>query len=117
MGGYTWFLWHNREISYRSALDFTINRRQQQLYQAKGIDLQLWESLIEEANALRRETKTVAEEYDVDWNEKADEQDERVTEALKHQRRQKERKERDRKKEEEEEEEKDTHGGRWVCAY
>jgi hypothetical protein len=110
MGGYTWFLYHNREISYRSALDFTINRRQQQLYQAKGIDLQLWESLIEEANSLRRETKTVAEEYDVDWNEKADEQDERVTEALKHQRKQKERHiDRDRKKEEEEE--KDTHGG------
>ncbi|CRG92276.1 Kinase D-interacting substrate of 220 kDa [Talaromyces islandicus] len=107
MGGYTWFLYHNREISYRSALDFTINRRQQQLYQAKGIDLQLWESLIEEANALRRETKTVAEEYDVDWNEKADEQDERVTEALKHQRKHKERKDRGRKKEGEE---KDTHG-------
>lgn len=106
MGGYTWFLYHNREISYRSALDFTINRRQQQLYQAKGIDLQLWESLIEEANSLRRETKTVAEEYDVEWDEKADEQDERVTEALKHQRKQKERKDPDRKKEEE----KDTHG-------
>lgn len=110
MGGYTWFLYHNREISYRSALDFTINRRQQQLYQAKGIDLQLWESLIEEANSLRREIKTVAEEYDVDWDETADEQDERVTEALKHERRQKERKERSHKKEEEEEEaEEDKH--------
>jgi hypothetical protein len=83
MVGYAWFLYHNREISYRSALDFTVNRRQQKLYQMKGVDLHLWESLIEEGNALRREIKTVAEEYDVDWNEKADEQDQCVTNALK----------------------------------
>ncbi|EED24475.1 conserved hypothetical protein [Talaromyces stipitatus ATCC 10500] len=102
MGGYAWFLYHNREISYRSALDFTVNRRQQKLYQARGIDLQVWESLIEEANALRREIKTVAEEYDVDWDERGDEEDERVTEALKHERRQKERREEAERKQEKE---------------
>lgn len=107
MGGYAWFLYHNREISYRSALDFTVNRRQQKLYQARGIDLQVWESLIEEANALRREIKTVAEEYDVDWDERGDEEDERVTEALKHERRQKERREEAERKQEKEEERKD----------
>lgn len=106
MGGYAWFLYHNREISYRSALDFTVNRRQQKLYQARGIDLQVWESLIEEANSLRREIKTVAEEYDVDWDERGDEEDERVTEALKHERRQKERKEEAERKQEKEDESK-----------
>jgi hypothetical protein len=107
MGGYAWFLYHNREISYRSALDFTVNRRQQKLYQTRGIDLQLWESLIEEANALRREIKTVAEEYDVDWDERGDEEDERVTEALKHERRQKERREEAERKQEKEDDRKD----------
>lgn len=110
MGGYTWFLYHNREISYRSALDFTVSRRQQKLYQARGIDLQVWESLVEEANALRREIKTVAEEYDVDWDERKDEEDERVTEALKHERRLKERKGRRERKEGEEGEEEGEEG-------
>ncbi|KAL3475649.1 hypothetical protein BJX99DRAFT_156666 [Aspergillus californicus] len=92
MGGYLWFLYHNREISYRSALDFTINARQKKLYQLKGIDLQLWENLIYEGNALRREIMTIASEYDKEWDEKLDEQDESVTEALRHERNQKKRK-------------------------
>ena len=36
MGGYLWFLYHNREISYRSALDITVNARQKKLYQQRG---------------------------------------------------------------------------------
>ncbi|KAL1969550.1 hypothetical protein VTN77DRAFT_8988 [Rasamsonia byssochlamydoides] len=90
MCGYAWFLYYNREISYRSALDFTINRRQQRLYQMKGVDLQVWESLVDEANELRQEIKTVAAEYDVDWDETADETDAQVTEELKKERRQRE---------------------------
>lgn len=86
MCGYMWFLYHNREISYRSALDFTINARQKKLYQQKGIDLQLWENLIYEGNALRREIKTISAEYDTEWDEKQDEQDERVTKALRQER-------------------------------
>ncbi|PLB38216.1 uncharacterized protein BDW47DRAFT_29779 [Aspergillus candidus] len=86
MGGYLWFLYHNREISYRSALDFTISARQKKLYQAKDVDLHLWASLIDEGNMLRREIKTIAAEYDVVWDETKDERDERVTEALKKQR-------------------------------
>lgn len=100
MGGYAWFLYHNREMSYRSALDFTVSRRQQKLYQTRGIDLQVWERLLEEANGLRREIKTVAEEYDVDWDERADEEDERVTEALKHERKRQERKQEEEKRQE-----------------
>ncbi|MCJ1427286.1 hypothetical protein MMC29_005189 [Sticta canariensis] len=81
--GYLWFLYHNREVSYRSALNLTISRRQTKLYQAKGFDLQRWESLIEEGNSLRNEIKAVAKEYDVDWDETVDEKDEKVTNALK----------------------------------
>lgn len=85
-GGYAWILYHNREISYRSALDLTINRRRQRLYQMKGFDLPAWESLVDEANELRREIKTVAAEYDVDWDETAGEEDEQVKEELKRER-------------------------------
>ncbi|KAL8997332.1 MAG: hypothetical protein Q9169_003366 [Polycauliona sp. 2 TL-2023] len=80
--GYLWFLYHNREVSYRAALNLTISRRQTKLYQAKGFDLQRWEALVEEGNGLRREIKQAASEYDVEWDERADEKDEMVTEAL-----------------------------------
>ena len=81
--GYLWFLYHNREVSYRSALNLTISRRQTKLYEAKGFNQKKWESLVEEGNALRSEIKAVAREYDVDWDEKVDEKDEKVTQALK----------------------------------
>lgn len=90
IGGYMWFLYHNREVSYRSAMNFTVSRRQSKLYEQRGFDLPRWENLIEEGNRLRREIKLVAEEYDVDWDERKDELDEKVAEALR-----KERKKRD----------------------
>ncbi|TAQ84453.1 hypothetical protein B7494_g7222 [Chlorociboria aeruginascens] len=83
MLGYLWFLYHNREVSYRAALNLTVSRRQNHLYQLRGFDVRKWESLIEEANALRKEIKGVADEYDVEWDEKADEGSEEVHEALK----------------------------------
>lgn len=86
MGGYLWFLYHNREISYRSALDITVSARQKKLYQQKGVDLQLWENLTYEGNSLRREIKTISEDYDTEWDEKLDERNEHVVEALKQQR-------------------------------
>lgn len=43
--------------------------------------------MIEEANALRKEIKNVADEYDVEWDEKADEGSEDVHDALKEERR------------------------------
>lgn len=64
-------------------MNLTISRRQNKLYQAKGFELQRWETLTDEANALRKEIKAVAREYDVDWDETVDERDEKVTEALK----------------------------------
>ncbi|MCJ1278593.1 hypothetical protein MMC21_006410 [Puttea exsequens] len=100
ISGYLWFLWHNREVSYRSALNLTISRKQSQLYQEKGFDMQKWESLIEEANAYRREIKQIASEYDVDWDEKGDEKDDKVTEAMRKVRKQNGRKGKDEKDDE-----------------
>ncbi|ORY12806.1 hypothetical protein BCR34DRAFT_511909 [Clohesyomyces aquaticus] len=82
IGGYVWFLYHNREVSYKSAMNFTISRRQSKLYSEKGFDLRKWEALVEDGNALRKEIKAIANEYDVEWDETKDEQDEKVTEAL-----------------------------------
>ena len=95
--GYLWFLYHNREVSYRSALNLTISRRQTKLYQQKGFDIQKWDTLIEEANGYRKEIKQIASEYDVDWDETQDEKDERVTEAMRKVRKEKDsdRKEKD----------------------
>ena len=86
MIGYLWFLYHNREVSYRSALNLTVSRRQNTLYQARGFDLAKWQDLIDEANALRKEIKIIADEYDVEWDEKADEGSEAVHDALKEER-------------------------------
>lgn len=98
-----WFLYHNREVSYRSAMNFTVSRRQQKLYALHQFDLRKWEVLIDDGNALRKEIKAVATEYDVDWDELAEEKDEKVAEALKAERVRKEGK----KSEEGEEEEGD----------
>lgn len=67
-------------------MNFTISRRQSKLYQQRGFDLRKWEALIEEGNALRKEIKAVANEYDVEWDELQDEKDEKVAEALRKER-------------------------------
>ncbi|KAH8819941.1 hypothetical protein F5884DRAFT_762238 [Xylogone sp. PMI_703] len=108
MFGYLWFLWHNREVSYRSALNVTVSRRQHQLYQLKGFDVATWDALVEEANALRKEIKKIAEEYDVEWDEKQDGASEQVHDALREERA-KERK-RNKDKDDAEEEEVDREG-------
>jgi len=90
IGGYVWFLYHNREVSYRSAMNFTISRRQQKLYQQHNFDLRKWEVLIEDGNALRKEIKAIANEYDVEWDEMKEEKDEKVAEALRKDRKRKE---------------------------
>ncbi|KAF2449300.1 hypothetical protein P171DRAFT_404414 [Karstenula rhodostoma CBS 690.94] len=86
IGGYMWFLYHNREVSYRSAMNFTISRRQGKLYQQRGFDLRKWETLIEEGNVLRKEIKAVADEYDVEWDELQEEKHDTVAEALRNER-------------------------------
>ncbi|KAK6435382.1 hypothetical protein LTR95_008434 [Oleoguttula sp. CCFEE 5521] len=107
IGGYMWFLYHNREVSYRSAMNFTVSRRQSQLYEQKGFDVAKWEMLVEEGNRLRREIKLVAEEYDVEWDETRDEGDEKVREALREERQKKGGKDGKGKEKKQEEEEDD----------
>ncbi|TKA46676.1 hypothetical protein B0A55_13588 [Friedmanniomyces simplex] len=97
IGGYTWFLYHNREVSYPSAMQFTVSRRQGQLYEKAGFEVGRWEGLVEEGNRLRREIMMVAEEYDVEWDERKEEGDEKVQEELRKARRAKEGKNEDKK--------------------
>ncbi|KAF8250785.1 hypothetical protein K440DRAFT_518896, partial [Wilcoxina mikolae CBS 423.85] len=73
MLSYLWFLYHNREVSYRSVLHLTVSRRQVRLYAEKGFDLERWGELVDDGKALRREIRMVAEQYDVQWDEKEDE--------------------------------------------
>ncbi|KAL2349806.1 hypothetical protein BJ546DRAFT_603657 [Cryomyces antarcticus] len=107
IGGYVWFLYHNREVSYRSAMNFTISRRQSKLYDAKGFDVHKWETLVEEANALRKEIKMVANEYDVEWDERADEVNRKVMDALKKEREKKEEGEGEKRKKKKEDDDQD----------
>ncbi|KAK5072840.1 hypothetical protein LTR51_005481 [Lithohypha guttulata] len=107
IGGYMWFLYHNREVSYRSAMNLTVSRRQSKLYEQRGFNLQKWEALIEEANAIRKEVKAVASEYDVQWDEMADEKDPRVTKALRDERRANQKRSGKKKDKDEEEEDDD----------
>ncbi|KAF9878225.1 hypothetical protein CkaCkLH20_04263 [Colletotrichum karsti] len=107
MGGYLWFLYISRELSYKAALNVTVSKRQQALYQARGFDPQVWEHLVQEANSLRREIKMVATEYDVDWDETKDLGGEEVQEVL-----DKERKDARRRNGEEDEEEEDDRAKR-----
>ncbi|KAL0934539.1 siderophore biosynthesis protein [Colletotrichum truncatum] len=107
MGGYLWFLYISRDLSYKAALNVTVSRRQQALYHARGFDPQIWEQLVQEANSLRREIKLVATEYDVDWDETKDLGGEEVQEVL-----DKEKKNNQRKRSDEDEEDDDDRAKR-----
>jgi len=89
LGGYLWFLLNKREASYRSAMNLTVSRRQNKLYEAKGLDLKRWEYLVEEANALRKEIIAVAMEYDTEYDEGRDMKDDKVIDVLKEHRQEK----------------------------
>ena len=82
LGGYGWFLLNRREVSYQSAMNLTVSRRQSALYERRGFDLRKWHYLVDEANTLRREILAIASEYDVDWHETQDTKDEGVIRAL-----------------------------------
>jgi hypothetical protein len=72
MGGYLWFLYISRDLSYKAAMNVTVSRRQNALYETRGFDIHRWEQLVREANALRSEVRAIAVEYDVDWDEAKD---------------------------------------------
>ena len=95
MVGYTWFLVHNREVSYRAVLSETTTRRQQKLYIDKGFNIERWghkdglyhelnktwrffyasllflryEDLIDECKELRKHIRKVASDYDLDYDQ------------------------------------------------
>lgn len=82
MGGYLWFLFISRDLSYRAAMKVTISRRREALYQERGFDEGRWRQLAREANTLRADIKRAAAEYDADWDEVKDLGGEEVKEAL-----------------------------------
>ncbi|KIH90037.1 hypothetical protein SPBR_00544 [Sporothrix brasiliensis 5110] len=72
LGGYFWFLYISRDLSYKAAMNVTVSRQQTALYESRGFDVRRWERLVEEANGLRAEIRSAAYEYDVDWDEAQD---------------------------------------------
>lgn len=68
MGGYLWFLFNQKEISYRSVFEMSSSKRREQLYDAKGFDRYKWKDLIDEGTELRRAIKKIAIDYTVDWS-------------------------------------------------
>ncbi|KAK1760257.1 hypothetical protein QBC47DRAFT_334246 [Echria macrotheca] len=101
MGGYLWFLYISRDLSYKAAMNVTVSRRQHSLYETRGFDINRWEHLVREANALRTEIKAIAVEYDVDWDETKDVGDE-VKEVLDKERTKQKARSRESEKEEDE---------------
>ena len=81
--GYVWFLMNRREASYQSAMNLTVSRRQSAQYDKRGFNLQKFNYLVDEASHIRREIMAIANEYDVDWDERADAKDASVVKALK----------------------------------
>ena len=69
ISGYLWFLWHNREVSYRSVLTETTSRRQQKLYVERGFDVERYHELIDEVKELRKAIKRVAWDYELTWDQ------------------------------------------------
>ncbi|KAH8677647.1 hypothetical protein BX600DRAFT_506666 [Xylariales sp. PMI_506] len=108
MGGYLWFLFISKDLSYRAALNITVTRRQNMLYEARGFDPQKWEVLVNDTNALRREIKIIAEEYDVDYDETKDLGGEEVQEVLDQEKEKKKKREKDDEDEDDLEEKKET---------
>ncbi|EFX06230.1 siderophore biosynthesis protein [Grosmannia clavigera kw1407] len=72
MGGYLWFLFISRDLSYRAAMNVTVLRRQAALYESRGFDVRRWDRLVEETNGLRAEIRRAAADYDIEWDEEAD---------------------------------------------
>lgn len=67
--GYLWFLWHNREVSYRTVLTESTSRRQHKLYAERAFDAEAYHELVSEAKHLRHAIKRVAWDYGIDWDQ------------------------------------------------
>ncbi|KAG8916439.1 hypothetical protein FRC02_003947, partial [Tulasnella sp. 418] len=69
MGGYIWFLRQGREVSYSSILNRSVSTRQQNLYAARGLDIERWVELVTDEKALKKEIERIREDYDAGWKE------------------------------------------------
>lgn len=49
MGGYLWFMYISKDLSYKAAMNITVSRRQNALYESKGFDMNRWEHLVHDA--------------------------------------------------------------------
>jgi hypothetical protein len=83
MSGYLWFLYNNREISYRSVFEMSSSKRREQLYDAKGFDRQQWQDLVDEGTELRRAIKKIAHDYSVNWSMEKELTDDKATAEIK----------------------------------
>ncbi|KAG0635242.1 hypothetical protein HOY80DRAFT_893459 [Tuber brumale] len=72
MAGYLLLLYAGHGVPCRSVLRMDVSKRQMRLYREKVFGVDKWEELVNEGRALRREIKAIAEEYDVDWDERSD---------------------------------------------
>jgi hypothetical protein len=88
----------------------TVSHRQSQLYAARGFDAQKWQNLIDDANALRKEIKLIANEYDVEWDETKDAVSETVHKALKAERRKNKEQDEDEDEKDEKDDKPKKHG-------
>ncbi|KAG0124231.1 hypothetical protein HOY82DRAFT_193646 [Tuber indicum] len=70
--GYLLLLYGGRGVPCRSVLRMDVSKRRMKLYREKGFGIDKWEELVNEGRALRKEIKAIAEEYDVDWDERSD---------------------------------------------
>ncbi|RDA89164.1 hypothetical protein CP532_2207 [Ophiocordyceps camponoti-leonardi (nom. inval.)] len=111
MGGYLWFLFISRDLSYKAAMNLTVSRRQTALYQERGFDPHRWEQLVHEANSLRREIRMAATEYDVEWDEMRDLGREEVLDVLEKEEEESGEKKKKSSKKEDEDEDEEEEGG------
>ncbi|KAF2036612.1 hypothetical protein EK21DRAFT_51940 [Setomelanomma holmii] len=74
-------------LTFQTDLGWDVMEPVTKLYHSKNFDLRKWEVLIDDGNTLRKEIKAVANEYDVEWDELADENSQKVSDALRNERR------------------------------
>lgn len=55
-------------MSYTSVLSQSVSSRRISLYKSRGFDLERWADLITERKAIRRDMSKIAEDYDVEWD-------------------------------------------------
>ncbi|KAF8647304.1 hypothetical protein AX16_006766 [Volvariella volvacea WC 439] len=76
IGGYLWFLYRGRELSYTSLLDHSISARRRVVYKAEGFDIDLWMEKTQEVKDIKREIGRIARDYEGSARESEDEEKE-----------------------------------------